>query len=71
MKLTREERTLRLTGWPKVLRLDRRDPSTAGADAIVPTHRAAADPIGRDAIARAARTLRRHGMPPERDRGRA
>ena len=65
MKLTREERTLRLTGWPKVLRLDRREPSTARADPIVPTHRAAADLIGRDAIARAVRTLRRHGMPPE------
>ena len=66
MKQVREKRTLRLKGsWPKGLRLAQGDPNATQTDTILPSHESAADPIGRDAIARAARTLRRHQMPPE------
>lgn len=64
MNQSRETGAPQLKGCrPEVLLLDQLDPSTTRADAILPSHEGAADPIGREAIAFAVRTLRRQQMP--------
>jgi len=66
MNQSRETGAPQLKGCrPEVLLLDQLDSSTTRADAILPSHEGAADPIGREAIAFAVRTLRRQQMPLE------